>query len=100
MAILLGILPMALSGVPDAAHAEGQPLLCLPPSAPAVDLPARLLATYRTEISAEFEVYFSALSEYIACLDEERLRAMAEARDVAGAYSDFLDTSHLTEDIQ
>ena len=55
-------------------------------------LPDDVLAEYRTEIVAEYEGYFGAVSNYIACLDAERSRAMAEARSATHAYSTLLET--------
>jgi hypothetical protein len=55
-------------------------------------LPDTVLAEYRAEISAEFEEYFSAVSDYIACLDGERARVLDEARAATEAYSALLTT--------
>ena len=74
--------------------------LCLAPAVPAIDLPAEVLADYRAEISGEFEAYFAAITGYLACLDSERVRAMAEAQAAAAAYSDFLNLPHIQEDIR
>lgn len=80
--------------------AAGQEYLCLSPALPLLDLPDEVLVDYRAEISGEFESYFAAVTEYIACLDSERIRVMAEARDAAAAYSDFLNLPHVEEDIR
>ena len=77
-----------------------QELLCLSPALPLLDLPDEILVVYRAEISGEFESYFAAVTEYIACLDSERARVMAEARDAAATYSDFLNLPHVEEDIR
>jgi hypothetical protein len=73
-----------------ATAAQPEVIRCLPPEVPVTDLPQAVLAEYRSEISAEFDTYFSAISAHIACLDDERTRAMAEARNAADAYSAFL----------
>lgn len=57
------------------------------------DLPAPLLHRYRAEIAAEFEAYFRDLSAYLACLDDERARAFAEAQAAAEAQASLLATS-------
>ncbi len=80
--------------------AAAQELFCLSPAVPLLDLPSEVLADYRGEISGEFEAYFAAVTEYIACLDGERARVMAEARDAATAYSGFLNLPHVMEDIR
>ena len=53
-------------------------------------MPDAVLAEYRAEISAEFDAYFSAVSDYIACHDEERARVLAEASVATAAYAAFL----------
>ena len=75
-----------------AASAEPEVFRCLPPEAPLTDLPDAVLAEYRTEIAAEYEEYFAAISDYVACLDDERSRTLAEARDATEAYSTLLKT--------
>lgn len=55
-------------------------------------LPDAVLVEYRAEIAAEFEEYFSAVTDYIACLDDERTRTMDEARAATEAYSTLLST--------
>lgn len=81
----------ALVSAPEAS-AQAAPLLCLPPEAPMTSLPDAVLAEYRAEITAEFEAYFSTVSEYIACLDGERARTLDEARIATEAYSTLLST--------
>lgn len=56
------------------------------------ELPVEVLAEYRTEIAAEFEAYFSSITVHIACLDEERARAMDEARAATEAYARIITT--------
>ena len=72
---------------------------CLPPEVPITDLPAAVLSEYRTEITAEFETYFTAISDHIACLDTERNRAMSEARMATDAYYAFLNTPPARKDL-
>lgn len=84
----------------SASVAAAQELFCLSPAVPLLDLPSEVLADYRGEISGEFEAYFAAVTEYIACLDVERARVMAEARDAATVYSGFLNLPYVKEDIR
>lgn len=97
-ALLFAVLIAQLCGTPAVAQRASTALACLAPEAPNIDLPTQILATYRAEISAEFESYFTAISEYIACLDGERGRAMTEARDAADAYSVFLNLPQIHEE--
>jgi hypothetical protein len=92
-----GIAAMLLVSVATAAQPEV--IRCLPPQVPVTDLPESVLAEYRTEIGAEFESYFSAISTHIACLDEERTRALTEARDAADAYATFLNIPPAQKDL-
>jgi hypothetical protein len=75
--------------VPTAAQPEV--IRCLPPQVPTTELPEAVLTEYRAEIAAEFESYFTAISDHITCLDAERSRALTEARDAADAYAAFLN---------
>ena len=82
-----------------ATAAQPEVIRCLPPQVPITDLPEAVLAKYRAEIGAEFERYFNAISTYIACLDEERTRALTEARDAAHAYATFLNIPPAQKDL-
>ena len=77
--------------VNSAAFAQPEVIRCLAPEVPITALPEAVLSEYRAEIAAEFEAYFSDLSNHIACLDTERSRALSEARVATEAYSAFLN---------
>ena len=83
----------------SAALAQPEVIRCLPPEMPVTDLPEAVLAEYRTEITAEFEAYFAAVSIHIACLDTERSRALSEAQRATEAYSIFLNPSPAQKDL-
>jgi len=85
--------------VGSAALSQPEVIRCLPPDVPTADLPEAVLAEYRAEIAAEFEVYFSDLSNHIACLDSERSRALSEARVATEAYSTFLNIPPAQKDL-
>ena len=85
--------------VTSPAIAQPEVIRCLPPEAPVTDLPEAVLAKYRTEIAAEFEAYFAAVSTHIACLDAERSRALSEARVATEAYATFLNTPPAQKDL-
>ena len=82
-----------------AASAQPEVIRCLTPEAPSTSLPKAVLAEYRVEMSAEFEAYFAAFSDYIACLDAERDRALTEARAATEAYSVLLKTPPAQKDL-
>ena len=82
-----------------ATAAQPEVIRCLPPQVPVTDLPEAVLFEYRAEITAEFESYFSAISTHIACLDEERTRALTEARDATDAYATFLNIPPAQKDL-
>ncbi|WP_119136689.1 hypothetical protein [Gemmobacter lutimaris] len=63
------------------------------------DLPVDVLAEYRMEIAAEFEAYFSSITEHIACLDEERARVLHEARAATEAYARLISTIPAGKDL-
>ena len=85
--------------VNSAAFAQPEVIRCLAPEVPITDLPERVLSEYRAEIAAEFEAYFAALSDHIACLDTERNRALSEAHMATEAYSTFLNTPTAQKDL-
>jgi|GEM_PF-1310565 len=95
---LLLTICMAVS-VSSAASAQPEVIRCLAPEVPITDLPEAVLAEYRAEIVAEFEVYFADLSDHIACLDTERSRALSEARAATEAYSAFLNIPSAQKDL-
>jgi hypothetical protein len=82
-----------------AASAQPEVIRCLPPEAPMTELPVEVLAEYRAEIVAEFEAYFSLVTAHIACLDEERARALAEARIATEAYTRLFNTIPARKDL-
>ena len=83
----------------SAGFAQPEVIRCVPPEVPFTDLPDAVLAEYRTEIAAEFEAYFAAVSIHIACLDTERSRALSEAHSATEAYSTFLNTPSAQKDL-
>ena len=96
---LLPAICLAVS-VNCAAFAQPEVIRCLPPEVPITNLPVAVLSEYRTEIAAEFEAYFVAVSAHIACLDTERSRALSEARVATEAYSIFLNIPSSQKDVQ
>lgn len=95
------LLPAFCVGVLVSSTAFAQPevIRCLAPEVPITDLPDAVLAEYRSEIAAEFEAYFAAVSIHIACLDSERHRALSEAHTATEAYSTFLNTPPAQKDL-
>jgi hypothetical protein len=83
----------------SAALAQPEVIRCRPPEVPVTDLPETVLAEYRTEIVAEFEAYFAAVSTHIACLDTERNRALSEAQRATEAYGAFLNIPPAQKDL-
>jgi len=81
------------------AAAQPEVIRCLPPEAPMIELPVDVLAEYRMEIAAEFEAYFSSITDHIACLDEERARVLDEAQAATEAYSRLINTIPVEKDL-
>ena len=90
---------MVATFVNSAAFAQPEVIRCLPPEVPVTDRPEAVLAEYRSEIAAEFEAYFAAVSIHIACLDTERNRALSEAHRATEAYSTFLNIQPAQKDL-
>ena len=95
--VALAVLTCAMIGVVPAS-AQPEVIRCLPPEAPMTELPVDVLAEYRTEIAAEFEAYFSSITDHIACLDEERARVLDEARAATEAYTRLINTIPVRKD--
>lgn len=95
---MLAVSALTFIGVAPAS-AQPEVIRCLPPEAPITELPADVLAEYRTEIAAEFEAYFSSVTEHIACLDEERARVLDEARAATEAYTRLINTIPVRKDL-
>ena len=89
---------MAVS-LSSVAVAQPEMIRCLPPEVPMTDIPEAVLTEYRTEIAAEFEAYFAAVTSHIACLDSERNRTLSEAHIATEAYSTFLNTPSAQKDL-
>lgn len=96
--VAFAVVTCAFIGVVPAA-AQPEVIRCLPPEPPKTELPADILAEYRTEITAEFEAYFSSITEHIACLDEERARVLDEARAATEAYTRLINTIPVRKDL-
>lgn len=92
MCAALGTAGICLGLASRAAIAQPEVIRCLAPAVPITALPDAVLAKYRAEINAEFEAYFLAVSDYIACHDEERARVLAEANAATASYATFLQT--------
>ena len=96
--VAYAVVTSALFGVaPTSAQPEA--IRCLPPEAPMTELPVDVLVEYRAEIAAEFEAYFSSITEHIACLDEERARVLGEARAATEAYARLINTIPVRKDL-
>jgi hypothetical protein len=88
-----------VASMSSTAFAQPEVIRCLATEVPITALPEAVLSEYRAEIAAEFEAYFTDLSDHIACLDSERSRAMSEARVATEAYSTFLNISPAQKDL-
>ena len=96
--VMLAVSALTFIGVAPAS-AQPEVIRCLPPEAPMTELPVDVLAEYRTEIAAEFEAYFSLITEHIACLDEERARVLYEAQAATEAYTRLINTIPVRKDL-
>lgn len=88
---------MITGAFPSCAQTAPDP--CLPPELPMTDLSPEVLTEYRAEIFAEFETDFSAISDQIACHDEERTRALDEARTATETYTSLITTIPAANDL-
>jgi len=72
-----------------AGQAYGQ--TCYAPERPFVPTDARDVQEYRDLIGRDFETYIADIQSYFRCLEEERVRAFEEAREVSQEYGRFLE---------
>lgn len=79
------------SPAPTAAQSVEGPLFCVPMQRPFVPSSDEEIAEYRDLIIADFEAYMSDVTRYFTCLDQERDRALREAREVGEEYRLFLE---------
>ncbi|GGE48641.1 hypothetical protein GCM10011360_39670 [Primorskyibacter flagellatus] len=66
---------------------------CIAPQRPFVPMDARDAQDYADIIRRDFDLYFRDIQSYLRCLDEERSRAFAEAREVSEEYGRFVQTA-------
>ena len=71
-----------------AGQAIGQ--TCYAPERPFVPTDPQDVQEYRDLIGRDFESYIADIQSYFRCLEEERVRAFEEAREVSQEYGRFL----------
>ena len=64
---------------------------CTPPERPFLPASREDMRAYADIIRGDFEAYFADVQEYFRCIDEERARAFAEAREVSEEYGQFIE---------
>lgn len=85
------VIPAALiTAFADPAGAQS----CIRPLTPQAPSDPATISEYADIIRDDFEIYFSRIGRYIACLDTERASAMDEARDLTESYQLLLYTQH------
>lgn len=72
--------------------ATAQTAGCLAPPRPFVPSDPMDAREYADLIRADFETYLADVQRYFRCLDSERARAFAEAREVSEEYGRFVET--------
>lgn len=80
---------LIISVLLTASSAAANP--CLPPERPFVPAEDEAVQEYADLIMQDFETYFSEISTYLQCLDEERQRAFKEAQEVGLEYRKFFN---------
>jgi len=89
------ILVLFMQILATACLAQHTPLLpardCLPPEEPFVPGEDAELQRYAALIAADFERYFAAISDYLACLDASRHAAFLRAQQISAQHRSFRD---------
>ena len=70
--------------------AAGPAQACAPPERPFLPQSQDDMRTYADLIRGDFEAYIGDVQDYFRCVDEDRARAFAEAREVSADYGRFL----------
>lgn len=65
---------------------------CTAPPRPFVPSDPQAARDYADIIRNDFELYIRDIQSYFRCLEEERVRAFEEAREVSEEYGRFLQT--------
>lgn len=65
--------------------AAATPEICTPP-AELLAVDSAFIAEYRSEFLTDYERFWSASSDYIRCLDDERARALGAVKDSMAGY--------------
>lgn len=73
---------------------------CLSPERPYLPADPADARLYADLIRNDFEGYISAIQEYFRCLDGERARAFAEAREVSQDYGRFVGFMGAEEELE
>lgn len=73
------------------APAASQAETCLAPSRPFVPSDSQAARDYADIIRQDFEAYIADIQDYFRCLEQERARALEEAREVSQDYGWFLE---------
>ncbi|SMO99091.1 hypothetical protein [Paracoccus laeviglucosivorans] len=88
---LISAIFMAL--LPAVSHAQAlRPQAvaeCLPPEEPFVPSSDAELRHYANLVAADFERYFGALTDYLACLDATRLASFQRAHEISRQHRAF-----------
>jgi hypothetical protein len=71
--------------------AVGPAHACTPPERPFLPTSREDMRAYADLIRGDFEAYIAAVQDYFRCLDDERMRAFIEAREVSEDYGRFVD---------
>jgi len=71
--------------------AVGPAHACTPPERPFLPASQGDMRIYADLIREDFEAYIADVQDYFRCLDEERARAFAEAREVSEEYGQFIE---------
>jgi hypothetical protein len=64
---------------------------CMAPERPYLPSTQEDMRAYAELLRKDFESYIAAVQDYFRCLDEERARAFAEAKEVSADYGRLVD---------
>lgn len=87
----LKVVMLVLSMTPFPVYSDALSEPCVRPEAP-ISVTVGAADAYRDLISADYDAYFVAASDYIGCLDAERAHTLSDMAKAAEDYDAFLAT--------
>ena len=91
IAAVLALLSLSLPASSTPANSAGAAIGCFPPEPPFVPQSDDDFRDYADLVAADFERYFSSLTDYFHCVDSERQAVFEQAKGISSLHQQFYD---------